>query len=469
MPERIVFFTDAGGRGAAYAAAYAPWVDKVGVIPGNDAVRLSVPREKLIDDPHFRDLKTTSKIEILEACDFYGVTLLVVCQDNAVESDLVSNAREHGKKTGLKVAGPTRAAGELESSKIFNRRLGRKLGLNQPSFTEWSSVSDAVSHLQKQDLNTPWVVKADGLCEGKGVIVARNREAAITAVMEMPKFGSSGARFLIEEFLCNDDGTAGQEVSMFFLCQGTDFKFLGAAEDYKRVGIHDKGLNTGGMGGNNKPYFVTPEFQDEVERQHIRPVLEKMVELGRYYSGILYFSGMIINRGGKKVVMKVEDNSRLGDPEAQLILPGIKSNLYEIDMTLAEGGSLIDIDIETDNQERVVVAVCSYGYPENYSAVRGKKVDGIDKLLAMEGVRFFGAGLKFEEDIWKANGGRLLYSLGEDEDFIRARTKAIAGASAISIEGNNVYFRSDISWKKKDEYFRGLRGQGSKRTITQFS
>lgn len=458
MAERkIVFFVDGGGRGAALAAAYEPFVDKVGVIPGNDAVRLSVPRDKLIDDPRFRNLKTTSIKEILEICDHYKATMLNVCQDNAVAAGLVDDAREHGKRTGIRVAGPTRAAGELEWSKIFNRRLGKKLGLNQPNFTEWNNIQQAIRYLQKQRLQMPWVVKADGLREGKGAIVAKNRKEAIVAVMQIPKLGVAGERFLIEEYLCNDDGTPGQEVSMFFLCQESEYKFLGAAEDYKKVGTHDQGLNTGGMGGNNKPYFVTPEFQTSVEEEHIRPVLEEMVVRDHPYTGVLYFGGMVIKRGGRKVIMRIEDNCRFGDPEAQLILPGIKSNLYEVDMTLAEGGNLKDVSIKTDNLERVVVAVCSYGYPEDYSAVMGKRVDGIDKLLVMSGVRFFGAGLKFENGEWKANGGRLLYSLGEDPDFIKARINSLAGASAISIVGNNAQHRSDIGCRKMEEYYRGLK------------
>lgn len=364
---------------------------------------------------------------------------------------------EVARASGIPTVGPTRAAGELEWSKIFARELGQTLDLRQPGFTVYDNPQAAFADIMVRYYNQRCVVKADGLCEGKGAIVAKDHTEAVAALKQIQKFGDAGKRFLIEEYLCNDDGTPGQEFSYFVLCQGSEFVFLGAAEDYKRVGNHDAGPNTGGMGGNNKPYFATPEFRDEVECDFIEPILSEMAEMGRPYTGVMYFGGTIINRGGQDQTNMIEVNSRWGDPEAQLILPGIKNDWYEVGLALAHGENLSNINIKTDKKERVAVAVCSHGYPVDYSKVRGKKVEGIEKVLEMQGVRFFGAGLKWDGKNWLANGGRLLYCIGEDNDFLKARSKAVAAASNIFIEGNNADFRSDIAWRKMQEYYKRLK------------
>lgn len=454
MAERIVAIIDSGGRGSALAAAYAPWIDGVAVIPGNDAVRLSVPENKLINDPRFRNIEVTNKKKILEICRHHSISLLDVAQDNAVERGLVEVARA----SGIPTVGSTRAAGELEWSKIFTRDLGQKLGLRQPKFTVYDDPKAAFADIMVHHYNQPCVVKADGLCKGKGAIVANNREAAVLAVQQMRSFGDAGKRFLIEEYLCNDDGTPGQEFSFFVLCNGGKYALLGSAEDYKRAHVFDQGPNTGGMGGNNKPLFMDKERIQRIEDDFIGPILNEMNKLGRPYTGVLYMGGMIINHHNEgEFEYLVELNSRWGDPEAQLILPGIKNDWYEVGMKaagVAEGG----FDLKFDNKERVVVAVCSKGYPTDYSEVKGKVVNGIEKVLEMDGVKFFGAGLKWDGKNWLANGGRLLYCVGEDDDFLKARSKAVAAASMISIEDNSTGFRSDIAWRKMEEYYRKLKG-----------
>lgn len=452
MKETIVAIIDGGGRGAALVEAYAksPHVDKILSIPLIDMMPF-VASGKLIQDPYFKTLKTNNKKEILKICKEYKVTLLDVPQDEAVESGLTDDARQ----MGILTVGPSRDAGEIEWNKIFSRQLGKSAGIRQPRFHIWDNQDNAINYYCNTELEQPFFVKASGLAAGKGVIPARNKEELSKAIMGMGQFGEKGRRFLVEEWLKGDDGSLGEEFSYFVLCQGREFVYLGSAQDNKTVGNRDEGPNTGGMGGHNEPVIVDEKMRKNVEETIIAPILEELIKEKRPYGGVLYFSGMRVLREKKYVPYTVEFNARLGDPEAQLILPGIKNDWFETMMMVAEGKSIKDLKIENDSLKRVCITIASLGYPGDYSKVLGKKIYGIEDVFKMDGVRVYGAGVEFDGDVFRVKGGRLLYVVGEGENIIIARQRAYAAASHIIVYGNNQIYRDDIAIRDAIRFHQG--------------
>lgn len=460
--ETIVAITDAGGRGAAEAEAYARsrHVDKIIGIPGKKVWELNTFGKPVLTFPN---IKLTDREAMVQIGREYGVTLFDICQDNAVAAGAVDALRG----AGFRVVGPTARAGMIESDKIDARLLGTKARIFQPRFTYFTSEGRALDQLsqilaflnnRRPEEEGCWV-KAAGLAEGKGAIGARNKVEVVKAIKRMKEFGEAGKRFLLEEWLRNDDGTPGEELSYFVLCNGEEFTYLGSAQDNKAVGNRDEGPNTGGMGGHNEPMVLDKLLRERVESEVIAPVLGELAGEGRPYTGVLYFSGMALRRGKETIPYAVEFNARWGDPEAQVILPGITNDWFEVGMTLAEGGSLKDLQIKSDGQKRVCVTVASLGYPDDYKAVKGKEIFGIEEAMGMVGVRVYGAGIRCEDKRHFANGGRLLYVVGEGKDLLTARRNAYAGVSCILVDGNNQIYRDDIAIKDLARYYQSRRAQ----------
>lgn len=423
-----VLITDAGGRGAALVDAYAKSlnVSEIFVVPGNDLMQINTQKKIHL----FPNLKTTSKREILKICQDEKIDLIDVAHDNAIEAGVSDLLRENG----FKVFGPTRLAGQLEWDKAYAREFMVKYNLPIPKFWVFKDPNTAKEFLKTQN-EQPFVIKASGLAEGKGVIIAQNIAQASDAVDEMSKFGSSGKTFLIEEYL------VGEEFSSYAISDGKSFQYIASAQDHKRVFEKDLGPNTGGMGCSTPPLVVNENIKNQI-LNIFEKTFEGLGKEGRPYLGILYLGGIVV--GGKVYV--IEFNARWGDPELECILPGVENDWYEVALATIEG-RLDEVKVEHDGKSRVVVAGASKGYPGDYSEVKGKQIYGLDKVMALDGIRIYSAGVKKIDSKYQAFGGRLFYIVGEGKDVIEAREKAYGAMNMVSIEGENLHFRKDIGYR----------------------
>ena len=438
MGREKVAVIDGGGRGAALVDRYlqSKNVGSVIAVPGNDMMR--VGHEKQVEV--FPNIRTIDVKEIVELCKYKGISLVDVAQDDAVYVGLVDALQ----KAHIPVVGPTRSAGKIEWSKASARAFGERYGLLQPEFHIFYSEDAGISFL-KSNQDRPWFVKANGLCAGKGAKAAENNVEAIERIKQVAQLDRGSDIFVVEEWLRNDDGTNGEEFSAFYVSDGEKIKPIGFAQDHKAVNNFDKGDNTGGMGCSAPPLVLTEEIKTNVSRicNHTINCLE--VE-GRRYKGILYFGGMLIQRHGKLEIYTIEFNSRWGDPEAQVLLPGIKNDLFEIGMAVANG-NIRNLEIVEDGKARVVVAGVSKGYPGDYNEVKGSRIYGLEKAAKMDGIKLYGAGVQVVEGKYYADGGRLFYVVGEGRNVIEARKKAYAAMSVVAVEGNNLHYRTDIGGK----------------------
>lgn len=424
---KTILVVDGGGRGFCLVDKYlrSKWVGKVLAVPGNDLMK-TLSKNVFT----FKNLKTTSVKEILEIAQKHRVDLVDVAQDNAIEAGLVNELN----KNNIPVVGPTKEVGQIEWDKAYSREFMKRYDIPHPKFRVCSSQKEGADIVKKNSKGR-WFIKAAGLAEGKGALAAKDKSEAIEKIKRMKKFGESGKTFLIEEWL------EGEEFSAFSLCSGSSFKILGFAQDYKRVFNFDLGENTGGMGCGSRPSAVTQDIKIQV-KEIFKKTLDGLKKEERSYSGILYLGGMIVK--GKVYVL--EFNARWGDPEAEVILPGIKNDLYDLSTAVLEQ-KINKVNLKTDDKYRVVVAGCSRGYPGDYTKVLGKRIFGLEKVSKIPGVKLFGAGVKVSGRKFLALGGRLFFIVGEGKDVMEARTKAYGAMSLISIEGNNLHFRNDIGWR----------------------
>src|SRR3989344_5395997 len=425
---KTVLVIDGGGRGAVLVDKYgqSQSVGRILVVPGNDLMAINTSKDVIT----YPNLKTTSIKEILEIVEKEDVNLVDVAQDNAVEAGLVNEL----EKLGIAVIGPTKEAGQIEWDKAWARNFMKKYGIPSPEYHVFNSEEAGLDFIKKNP-GKKWFIKAAGLAEGKGVIPAENFNKAIKAIKEMSKFGKAGETYLLEEWL------EGEEFSAFALCDGGSFKLVGCAQDHKRVNDGDKGLNTGGMGCVSNPKVVTKYITSQIN-QIFKKTIEGLNNERRPYKGILYLGGMVLD----KKVSVIEFNARWGDHEAHVILPSIQNDIYKVSMAIVSE-SLKQLKIRIDENTIVVVAGTSKGYPGDYSKVKGKKVFGISEVQKIEGIKIYGAGIKKSEKNWVVNGGRVLYIAGEGKNIIDARKKAYGAMALISIEGNNLHYRSDIGFR----------------------
>lgn len=279
-------------------------------------------------------------------------------------------------------------------------------------------------------------MKTVGLAEGKGVIITKSRKETIDAMTALTR--KYKEPFLLEELL------EGEEFSSFAVSDGETFQVIGHAQDHKRVNNFDQGKNTGGMGASTPPLVLTPELTAQIQKDIFEKTFDSLRNQGRPYKGILYLGGMIVNRGGKDSPFVIEFNARWGDPEVQCILPGLITDYYELCMAVAEG-TLAKLKVEHDGKSRVVVTGASRGYPDDYSAVKGKRISNLP--TGVDGVTVYTAGVKKDAQGFTAYGGRLLYVVGERKDVIEARQRAYGAMAVISVEGNNLHYRTDIGWR----------------------
>lgn len=422
-----ILIIGSGGREHVLADAYAKnkKVKKIFVAPGNPFIDYSNKKAKSLPK-----IFSTDFDGILESIKKFKIDLVDVAQDDPLAMGFVDKIKD----VGVRVFGPTKAAAEIEWSKEWSRNFMQKYHLPIPRFKSFNNQKDGIFYvrsLREQSL----FVKASGLALGKGAIRAADRKEAIQAIRSMKKFGKAGETFVIEEEM------KGEEFSLFAICDGENYKILGTAQDHKTVFNHDEGPNTGGMGCVSNPKIASPKTIEKIEKNILKPFMKGMKKEGRPYSGILYLGGMITEKG----VKVVEFNSRWGDPEAEVLIPGIADYLIIVEAVINK--KLKNLKIKTDNLIRISVAGCSRGYPTDYSKVKGKKVNGLERVSKFPNINIFGAGISKKENGFVVNGGRVFHLMGEGLTLSQARLRTYGAISTISIEGNNLHYRTDIGWR----------------------
>lgn len=356
-----------------------------------------------------------------------GADFVVVGPDDFLAAGLVDQL----KARGIAAFGPSQSAARLESSKIFCKRLLQKYDIPTGDFWEFDSPQAAKEFLRGHEI-FPLVVKADGLALGKGVVIAEARDEAIAAVDEVVLQARGAQRVLVEEFL------QGEEVSLLALTDGQSVLPLASAQDHKRVGEGDTGANTGGMGCYSPTPSFAPHYQAAVETI-LEPTLRALQSEGIEYRGVLY-AGLMLTRDGIKVL---EYNCRFGDPETQVILPRMTSDLLPLLLSCAGiGAPLSDLSCEWTDEAAMCVVMASGGYPGAYQ--KGLAISGLDEAQAM-GALVFHAGTASRDGQIVTNGGRVLGVSALGANLEAARDKAYRAVAKIDFEG--AHFRRDIGWR----------------------
>ena len=336
---------------------------------------------------------------------------------------------------GLKIFGPSREATKIESSKVFSKYLMKKYNMPTANHEVFRNSEKAFDYIKQQAF--PLVIKADGLAAGKGVFIAKNlaqARNALDTLMEEKKFGEAGRKVVVEEFL------EGEEVSILAFCDGKTVVPMVSSQDHKKIFNDDQGPNTGGMGAYSPVPFYTDKLEKRVLEEILKPTIRGLRSEGREYKGVLY-AGLILTKEGPKVL---EFNARFGDPETQVILPRLKTDLIDI-LNAVIDGSLHKINIEWEDNAAVCVVVASGGYPGKYQ--KGKVINGLERLEKMKDIIVFHAGTKLQLQDNKiiTSGGRVLGITAWDDTISKAKEKAYEGVEKIYFE--DMYYRKDIAVK----------------------
>jgi phosphoribosylamine--glycine ligase len=355
-----------------------------------------------------------------------GIDLTVV----GPEAPLAAGIVDRFEQVGMSIFGPSKTAAQIESSKVFARKLMQKYGIPCPKGVSFSRYPEAKRYVESQSM--PIVVKADGLAAGKGVTVADSREEALKAlsdIMENKIFGPAGDNVIIEECL------TGKEVSLLAFTDGKTVVPMIPACDYKRVFDNDRGPNTGGMGSYSPPGFFDAKLTREVTKTILQPAVNAMAHEGVPYKGVLY-AGLMIAADGPKVL---EFNARFGDPETQAILPRLQTDLVDILLTVVDN-KLSKSAVQWNEDACVGVVMASGGYPGSYKT--GFKITGLDKLN--DEVMVFHAGTKLGEDSQVyTDGGRVLTVTATGKSMAEARAKVYRNLTRINFDG--CHYRRDIA------------------------
>jgi len=430
--KETVLVIDGGGRGSALVEKYidSKFVKRVLAVPGNDYMLEYSKNIKI-----YPKLKTTDSKKILDICTKEKVDLIDVAQDNAVEVGLTNLLT----KNNFKVFGPTKEAGQIEWDKAWSKNFMQRFKIPTAKFQIFNSQNKAINFI-KSHTSRKWFIKASGLAAGKGALFSKDNKEAIKKINIMKSFGAAGKTFLVEECL------EGEEFSSFAIIYGTAFTIIGHAQDHKTIYDNNKGPNTGGMGCSSPPKVISKKIEKQIKEIFAKTVAG-LARKQRPYTGILYLGGLI-DRNGK--VQVIEFNARWGDPEAQVIIPSIKNDLFDISTKAIEGKLP---KIEKDNKYRIVVAAVATGYPIENSHVLGKKIFNLNKIANNAKIKIFGAGIKKTKGGYRVNGGRLFYVVGSGKNVLQARDIVYKTLMKVYIQGNNLHFRKDIGFRDIERYF----------------
>lgn len=405
-----------GGREHAlyWKLSESPQTEQIYAIPGNPGMGASAA---IALDDHAAILRFVKEHEI---------GLVVVGPEVPLMNGLVDEL----EAAGIRAFGPRANAAEIEGSKSFAKDLMKKYGIPTARYEVFTAAELARAYIRQE--GAPIVVKADGLAAGKGVIVAMTEQEALDAVdaiMEDHSFGDAGARVVIEEFM------EGEEASLLAFTDGTTIRPMISAQDHKRAYDGDRGPNTGGMGTYAPAPVMTPEMTERAVEEILKPTIAAMAKEGRVYRGCLYL-GLMVTADGPKVV---EFNARFGDPETQVVLPLLDSDLVAI-MCACADGTLADVPIRWKDGAAVCVVLASGGYPGHYD--KGQEIHGLADAEAM-GALVFHAGTAMKDGKLVTNGGRVLGVVGRGADISSAVDAAYAAATKISFK--DAYYRKDIA------------------------
>lgn len=424
MEQMNILLIGGGGRehALAWAISRSPLLRKLYIAPGNPGTA-SIGENVQLDLENFD--------EVLEFAENNEIDMVVV----GPEQPLVDGITDYLEDYGIKVFGPSKAAAQLEGSKSFAKSIMQKYGIPTAAYEvfERHEISKLETWLEEQAAY-PVVLKVDGLAAGKGVFICHTVEEArqhIDSVMNDVNLSAAASLIVVEEFL------QGEEVSVFAICDGNTARYLMHAQDHKRIGDGDTGLNTGGMGAYAPAPVLTEEGLQEVFDRVVMPTVNAMASEETPYVGVLYCGLMITERGP----MVIEYNCRFGDPECQVMMPALQSDLLEImAMTLSEKLEYANINLKPGYYCSVVMA--SEGYPGSYE--KGFPISGLDEASKENVVFFSGVGTNEAGEL-VTNGGRVLNVVGSGENLKKAIASAYSGASKITFEG--AYFRKDIGNK----------------------
>ena len=351
------------------------------------------------------------------------------------EGPLVDGVVDIFKENDLTIFGPSAAAAKLEGSKVYMKNMLKKFNIPTAAFIETSSIKEAHDFIDT--MNIPIVVKADGLCAGKGVIIAQTKDEAKEAASDMLKgvsFGDAGSSVVIEEFL------DGYELSIFAICDGENYKVLPAAQDHKRIGDGDTGPNTGGMGAYAPTPLVNDEIYKKVEERVIKPTLKGMQEEGAPFEGVLFIGVMVVK--GEPIIL--EYNVRFGDPECEILMPLLETPVSELFYKSATK-NLDSLDIKIKNEFAVGVVMASGNYPYGSSAPAEIIVDEIVDEDILNNTHISYAGVTKEDGKLFATGGRVLVCVGFGQSIKDARNRAYALCGQVHFAGKKI--RTDIAYQ----------------------
>lgn len=415
-----------GGGGREHALAWklaqSDKVEKIFAAPGNPGIAMLKKCSCI-------DLKLDDLEKVADYAEEESIDLTVV----GPEATLVAGIADVFKRRGLPVFGPSKAAAQLEGSKAFSKELMAKYNIPTAFFKICEDMETAKAYVKEK--GAPIVVKADGLAAGKGVVVAMTEEEALEAIEEMMgdhKFGNAGARVVLEEYM------EGEEASLLAFTDGKIVVPMLAAQDHKRIFDNDQGPNTGGMGTYAPAPVMTDILRLKATERILKPVVAAMAKEGTPYQGCLY-AGLMIK---DDVIKVVEFNCRFGDPETQVVLPLLESDLAEIMLACATG-TLDQADVAWSDKAAVCVVMASGGYPESYET--GKVITGLAEADAQENTVVFHAGTKNAAGSIVTAGGRVLGVTAVDDNIRAARDRAYAAVENIKFEG--AFYRKDIAWR----------------------
>ena len=416
-----VLLIGSGGRehALAYKISSSPLLGKLFCAPGN-------PGTLALGDNIELDVKNHKAV--VEFCKKNTVELVVI----GPEAPLVDGLADSLRDAGLLVVGPNKLAARLEGSKGFTKDLCAKYNIPTGAYQRFKNANEAKDYIRKK--GAPIVIKADGLAAGKGVTVALTIGEALDAVDACfdGAFGKAGIEIVVEEFL------EGEEASFFCLCDGKTAIPFGSAQDHKRVGDGDKGANTGGMGAYSPAPVMTEDMTKRVMNEIVEPTIRGMADLGCPFSGVL-FVGLMITKKGPELI---EFNVRFGDPECQVLMMRLKSDLLPVLSSVAKG-HLEDVELNWTTDKALTVVMAAKGYPE--APQRGSIISGIEKADKLPDVKVFHAGTALKDGKVIANGGRVLNVTATGKTVKEAQQKAYQAIKLIDWpEG---FYRHDIGWR----------------------
>ncbi len=419
-----VLILGSGGRehAFAYKIKQSPLCKNLYVAPGNSGTR-EIATNLQFQVHQFED--------IVEAIKKFEIKMVIIGPEVPLVNGLSDYISANDEIKETVVIGPNKYASQLEGSKDFAKEFLNRHNIPTASHKTFTAenINDAFSYIDS--MIPPYVLKADGLAAGKGVLIIDNPNEAKNELTEMllnSKFGDASKSVVVEEFL---DGI---ELSCFVLTDGKNYKLLPSAKDYKRIGEGDTGLNTGGMGAISPPPFLTKDFMQKVEKKIIQPTIDGLMKDKIIYKGFIFFGLIKV----KEEPYVIEYNVRMGDPESEAVLPRIKSDLLDLLYSVSKG-QLNHQEVIIDNKESATVFLVSGGYPEQYE--KNKEIFGLDKV---SGSIVFHAGAKYEEGKVKTNGGRVIAITSMGATVKEALDKSYNSIKNISFEKMN--YRGDIGF-----------------------